>query len=81
MSVDDCASYFVVKWFLDVKAYAPPQDWYEPSTLRDDCRLAFAAMSKVLRGIGNERAADAVDELRASCANVLALDYMSWVRG
>lgn len=79
VSVADTARWFAVKWFLDPKAYAPPQDWAEVCSLRDDCRLAYGAMSQVLRGIGNDRAATEVDELRSACADVLAYDYSSWV--
>lgn len=72
--VADAARYFACKWFLDVAAYAPPQDWASATELRDDCRLAYAACSKVLRGIG-ERHAEELDKLRSDFADVLALDY------
>lgn len=79
VSVLDAARWFAVKWFLDTKAYAPPQDWAEVCALRDDCRLAFGAMSQVLRGIGDDRAATEVDELRERYADVLGYDYSEWM--
>lgn len=78
-SVPCVAKWFAVKWFLDVAAYAPPEDWASAVEIRPDCLLAYAAMSQVLRGIG-EHAATEVDELREAYADVLAYDYTSWVR-
>lgn len=79
VSVAVTARWFAVRWFLDVKAYALPQDWAEVCALRDDCRLAYGAISQVLRGIGPDRAATEVDELRERYADVLAYDYTEWV--
>lgn len=79
VSTATAAEWFAVKWFLDVKAYAPIQDWAEVASLRDDCRLAYGATAQVLRGIGPDRAATELDELRERYADVLAYDYSSWV--
>lgn len=79
VSTITAAEWFAVKWFLDVKAYAPVLDWAEVCGLRDDCRLAYGAMAQVLRGIGPDRAATEVDELRERYADVLAYDYTEWV--
>lgn len=78
MSVNDTALWFAVRWFLDVKAYAAPRDWLEGSEIRDDARLAYAAMASVLRS-AEGRATPEIDELRAKHFEVLALDYTSWV--
>lgn len=79
MPVRVCAHYFAVKWFLDATAASAPRDWADPCDLREDCRYAYAAMSKVLRGIGDDTAATEVEQLRHDNAAVLGLDYSSWV--
>ncbi len=81
MPVRACAQYFAVKWFLDTTATRAPRDWSDPCELREDCRYAYAAMSRVLRVTPPQPYARTteVDQLRLEHAAVLELDYTSWV--
>ena len=65
LNVSTCATYFVVKWFLEEQG--PPTSWAQAASIRDDARLALAARDRC--------PANDVQRLREEFADVLAIDY------
>lgn len=69
MSVDDCARFFAVKWFLEI--HKRPKSWAEVCSVRDEARLA--------KGAADSCPKEQLYKLRLRFRAIETLDYSKWV--